>query len=233
MKLSDYRFGRISLNERSFLYVVLGLLSGFILLTLFVSLLPPTWIDIEFSEEVQEHHNPLLDTLMKAVSWFGNGLTGGIVVILVSLYLYLSGYRREAAFTLATVLSVLVIFGLKAAINRPRPTTDLVAFVTEASYQSFPSGHVTFYVTFFGFLAFLSYRLPEVPDPVRLGTAIISVSLIFAVPFSRVYLGAHWFTDVVAGFFIGLLCLVCLIRTYNSDRFPGRKSLPHAEPTVP
>lgn len=207
-------------DKRLLLHLIIFLVSGFLLLTLFVLLLPPSVIDIELSEELQEHQNPLLDGAMKLVSWFGKGLAPVFLVFGTALIFYLARYRREAIFTLATLLSGVVIYGLKAAVNRPRPTADLVTFVTEARFQSFPSGHVAFYVVFFGFLTYLMYRLADLATRLRLTVAVFSLLLIFSVPFSRVYLGAHWFTDVLAGFIIGLLCLIGLVQWYTPKPVP-------------
>jgi undecaprenyl-diphosphatase len=115
---------------------------------------------------------------------------------------------------LLTLLSGAVIYVIKIAVNRPRPTADLVTIIEYAQFQSFPSGHVTFYLVFFGFLTYLMYRLSWVWNWLRWSVSLISLALIFSVPLSRMYLGAHWFTDVLAGFFVGLLCLIGLARWY-------------------
>ena len=146
----------------------------------------------------------------------------GISVGGAALVLYLIHARREAGFTLLTLLSGVVVYGLKIAVNRPRPTADLVEVVTNAKFQSFPSGHVTFYVTFFGFLVYLMARLKWKADALRWTVGLFSLTLLLAIPFSRVYLGAHWFTDVLAGFFVGLVCLMVLIRVYLSDTWRSR-----------
>lgn len=201
-------------DERLLLHISLVLLGGFILLTLFVYLLPPTFIDIEFSEEVQEDRNPLLDWTMRLVSWFGNGVVPVVLTVLTALVFYIVRARREALFVLLTLLAGAVIYVLKIAVDRPRPTEDLVTIIEHAQFQSFPSGHVTFYVVFFGFLTFLMYRLSWVFNWLRWSVGLISLALIFSVPFSRMYLGAHWFTDVLAGFLVGLLCLIGLAQWY-------------------
>lgn len=219
-------YAYLNRDKRLALHVIVGLLLGFLLLTLFVSLLGVTYLDVHFSEELQEHKNPLLDALMKFVSFFGNGYVPGITVVVAAGCLYLAHARREAAFTLLTLLSGVVVYGLKIAVNRPRPTQDLVAVVTNAKYQSFPSGHVTFYVTFFGFLVYLMVRMDWKADAVRWAIGLFSLALLLAVPFSRVYLGAHWTTDVVAGFFVGLVCLMVLIRLYLGERATQATSSP-------
>ncbi|TXF88867.1 phosphatase PAP2 family protein [Neolewinella aurantiaca] len=203
-------------DKRLLLHFSLFLLAGFLLLTLLVYLLPPSFIDVELSEELQEDRNPLLDGLMQGISWFGNGIVPGILTVGTALVFLLFRARREALFTLLTALAGAVIYVLKVAINRPRPTEDLVTIIEHAQYQSFPSGHVTFYVAFFGFLTFLMYRLAWVRSWIRWSVGLVCLALIFSVPFSRVYLGAHWFTDVLAGFFVGLLCLIGLAKWYSS-----------------
>lgn len=208
-------------SRKKALYVVLGLTALFLLLTAFVSLLPTTFIDLEFSEEVQEHTFPLLDSLMKAISWFGTQWVALTMTLGAALVFLLLRFRREALFLSLTLLSSVVAFGIKVLVDRPRPTDDLVRVVAEAQHQSFPSGHTTYYVTFFGFLIFLLFRLRQVPNPVRWTIGIFSLLLILTVPFSRVYLGDHWFTDVLAGFVLGLISLIGLIYFYLR---PARKS---------
>ncbi len=201
-------------SRRKAIYLVSGLALLFLLLTAFVALLPTTFIDLEFSEEVQEDNFPLLDSLMKAVSWFGTRWVAISLTLGTALIFLLFRFRREAIFLSLTLLASVVNFGFKLLINRPRPTKELVRIVTEAQHQSFPSGHTVYYVTFFGFLIFLLFRLRQVPGVIRWTVSTISLSLILAVPFSRVYLGNHWFTDVVAGFILGLISLILLIYGY-------------------
>lgn len=201
-------------SRKKALYVVLGLAILFLLLTAFVYLLPTTVIDLEFSEEVQEHNSPLLDAVMKGVSWFGMQVVAVSLTLGSALIFLLLRLRRESLFLSLTLLSSVLNFGLKLLVNRPRPTDDLVRIVDQVQHQSFPSGHTVFYVTFFGFLIFLLYRLREIPQTVRWGVGGVSLGLILAIPFSRVYLGAHWFSDVVAGFVLGLISLIGLILLY-------------------
>jgi membrane-associated phospholipid phosphatase len=201
-------------SRKKALHVVAGLTVLFLLLTAFVFLLPPTLIDVEFSEEVQEYNNPFLDAVMKGVSWFGERTVAIGSALAAALVFLLLGYRREALFLSLTLLSSVLNFGIKLVIDRPRPTDDLVRIVVRAQNNSFPSGHTVFYVTFFGFLIFLMYRLRQFPLAVRWGVGGVSLVLILTVPFSRIYLGAHWFSDVLAGFVLGLISLIGLIYFY-------------------
>lgn len=194
---------------------VLGIISiGFIWLTISIFIFPHSFIDLAFSQEVQEFQNPFLDSLMKLVSWFGNSPGSYITILTGALLFLLFKFRKEALFILLTAASALVSTIIKIMVNRPRPSEPLVRVVQKANQQSFPSGHVMFYVVYFGFLTVLMYYLKTIPKPVRIAVAAISILLIFTVPYSRIYLGDHWFTDVLGGFLMGMLLLYLLSYLY-------------------
>ncbi|MDD3131578.1 MAG: phosphatase PAP2 family protein [Bacteroidales bacterium] len=195
-------------------YLFIVLLSVFLILTAIVLLLPTTVIDLQFSEVIQKTSTPTLDFLMRAISWFGATPVAATIVIGSALIFAIRGCRREAIFTLATLLVSVITFGIKILIDRPRPGEELVNIVEEVQYQSFPSGHTSFYVVFFGFIIFLLVRNRYFVTWLRYAVVIVLLVLIFSIPFSRIYLGAHWFTDVAAGFVLGILVLWGLIRGY-------------------
>ncbi|NCA87209.1 MAG: phosphatase PAP2 family protein [Clostridia bacterium] len=195
-------------------YLIIGLLVVFLILTAIVLLLPTTFIDLEFSEEIQEDSNPALDFLMKFISWFGVTPVATTMVLGSALIFAIIRHWREAVFTIATLLVSVITYGIKILINRPRPTEDLVNIVEKAQHQSFPSGHTSFYVVFFGFMIFLLLRNRYFKRWLRYPMVLVMLVLIFSIPVSRVYLGAHWFTDVAAGFVLGILVLWALIWGY-------------------
>lgn len=205
-------------RERIMLYVIGAIALGFILLTAFVYFFPMPVIDREFSEEVQEHHNQVLDTCMKAISWFGYMPNAPIVVLGTALLFLLFKYKKEAFFLVLTMLAGLVSSIIKLLINRPRPTEPLVRIIVKTQQQSFPSGHVLFYVMFFGFVVLLMNEIKAIPRYLSIPVSAICLFLIFSIPYSRVYLGAHWFTDVIAGFLLGVVCLYVLSVLYLKQR---------------
>ena len=195
-------------------HLLITLFVLFIAFTALVYFLPTTIIDIEFSEEVQEQSGPVLDFLMKAISWFGKTPVALTTVFATALAFYLFRFRNEALFVVSTLAASLITFGIKFVIDRPRPTKDLVNIVQVAKHQSFPSGHTAHYVVFFGFLIYLMLRLTNINKVLRVSVIVFSLFLIVTVPLSRVYLGAHWFTDVAGGFVLGLMVLYAIIRFY-------------------
>jgi membrane-associated phospholipid phosphatase len=199
-------------------YALASKIIGFLLLIIFVTLSPAAVIDREFSEEVQEFQHPLFDSVMKLVSYPGYMPYAPIMVILTAFAFYICQYKREALFILLTMLSGLVSTIVKFLVNRPRPGSDMVKIALETHQQSFPSGHVMFYVIFFGFVILLMYLLKSLPNAIRIVAVILSLIIIFAIPISRIYLGAHWLTDVIGAFLLGMVCLYALSYFYLKNQ---------------
>jgi membrane-associated phospholipid phosphatase len=197
-------------RKRLLRYVLSIITITFLLLTLLVILFPSSLVDREFTEEVQEHQYVVLDKAMELISWPGYMPNSLIMVVCASALFLLFKFKREALFTLFTLFSGVISSGLKILINRPRPTEDAVRILEKAKNQSFPSGHVMFYVIFFGFMILLMYHHKIINRLLKISVITISLFLILTIPLSRVYLGAHWFTDVVAAFLLGLVGLFVL-----------------------
>ena len=191
-------------------YVLAFISIGFLLLTAFVLYFPESVIDREFSEELQEFQHPFFDRVMKLVSYPGYMPYAPIMVILSAGIFYIRKFKKEGLFLLLTMLSGLVSTIVKYLVDRPRPSSDVVKIVLETHQQSFPSGHVMFYVIFFGFMALLMYSIKKINRTLRIAVGILCMAMIFIIPVSRIYMGAHWFTDVLGGFLLGILCLYVL-----------------------
>ncbi len=201
-------------RKRILTYILIIIVLGFLLLSVLVSFFPSSFIDREFSEEIQEHENPFLDAVMKAASYPGYVPYAPIMVIITALLFYIRKHKREAIFVILTLASSLLSTLVKFIINRPRPGKDIVKVLIQTHQQSFPSGHVLFYVVFFGFLSLLMYMFKHIGKKLRLTITAGCMLMIFIIPISRIYLGAHWFTDVLGGFLLGILYLFALSYLY-------------------
>ncbi len=190
--------------------VLITLFIAFILLSCLVFFTPTKYLDIHISREIQEKHTPGLNTLMIWISWLGRTPVSVVMVIVSSLCFLLMSYKKESLLILSTLLSGVIGLGMKMLINRPRPSKDLVILLEETKYQSFPSGHVLFYTVFFGALILIILRLKKIKYTLKIFLITICLSMIFLGAFSRIYLGAHWFTDVVGGFILGTLCVLLM-----------------------
>jgi len=200
------------------LFVLAIITLGFIALSILVEIFPNSALDVKFSKEIQQHQNPFIDKVMYLISTPGYMPESVIMVLTTSLVFFLFKYKKAALFVLLTGLSGLVSTVVKALVNRTRPSDDLVRIVLKTTQQSFPSGHVLFYVIFFGFIIVLMFQLEHLAKGLRYIIIGISLLLIFTIPISRIYLGAHWFTDVLGGFLLGLPCLYLLSWLYLRKR---------------
>lgn len=210
-KLKNYYYRRDRIIA-FYVLLVVGIL--FVFLTAFVILVPTPILDVQLSRELQENRNTVFDAYMRFVSWWGiNEVAISSISIVVVLCL-IKSMVREAIFVALTGLTSIVNFGLKLLVNRSRPTDDLVQIIEEAHNNSFPSGHTAHYVVFFGFLLVVLFRLRSINKWIRAFLGVFFLLLIVSIPFSRMYLGAHWFTDVLAGFFLGFISLAVLLYFY-------------------
>jgi len=174
--------------------------------------------DLELTRLMQTHLPPWFGWLLQGISWPGYTPQGLIIPPVVALVLYFMRLPWEGTIVLLTgTFSGIINSLIKLTIQRPRPTEDLVEVFRLVETFSFPSGHVMFYTTFFGFLAFLSFTLLS-SGWRRSLLLILFGGMVGLVGFSRIYLGAHWASDVIAAYLLGFLILAWTIRIYRWGR---------------
>lgn len=153
--------------------------------------------------------------LMIWVSVLGNGFVPVVSVGITGLLLIFLRFRIEGSVCIFGVsMGGLMNRLLKALIARPRPDADLVQVLFEVRHESFPSGHVTYFVEYFGFLFFLAYVLLRRGRLRKVALAVIAVPILL-IGVSRVYLGAHWPSDVLGAYLAGGMWLIFMIEVYR------------------
>jgi membrane-associated phospholipid phosphatase len=173
-------------------------------------------LDLKSYHELREEASPAFNMLMQAVSLLGDGAVATALVIFAIAIFMIRRQWLEAIFMLATTSNVLITLTLKELIHRARPfpiAENASGLLQGANQYSYPSGHVLFFVVFFGFFAYLSWL--HVAGRVRVIAVAICAALIILIGPSRVFLGAHWATDVAGGYIIGLIWLFVLIFAYQ------------------
>ena len=172
--------------------------------------------DLFVTHFIQSLDAPFMFALMRLVSLPGNGVTPFVTAASIIIAFLLFNRRSEAAGLLLSVGgSGLLNSLLKNLIQRPRPTNSLVTVSTTLGTQSFPSGHVTFYVCFFGFLFFVAFALLP-PRTLRRPLALALAALpVFLIGFSRIYLGAHWASDTLGAYLFGGVWLAFSLEMYR------------------
>jgi len=166
--------------------------------------------DLQFDLYLLSIRSPFFVSLFKWVTWFGNEFVVVALTLLAGILLWRSLPLRIYALGLVTT-----VFGaggtayiLKYLVGRARPV-GLIPAIVETS-PSFPSGHATLSMALYGFAAYVLCRqFPEKKPLIITATTLI----ILLVGFSRLYLGAHFPSDVLAGYIVGGLWLFISIRT--------------------
>lgn len=190
------------------------------LLICLVVLLGVSWLSQEVWEKeafsfdktlllwLHQWSNPALDWLMLNITRLGNPET--VIGIVTGSFVWLAWKRRFAElrmFAIACIGAVILNQGMKLFFAKSRPEL-WTRLISEKSF-SFPSGHALGSLVLYGFLAFI--LATAFPKGSRFVYAIAGV-LITAVGLSRLYLGVHWPTDVLAGYGVGFLWLMtCII----------------------
>ncbi|UKT65696.1 phosphatase PAP2 family protein [Pedobacter mucosus] len=209
----------MKIKVRSLVAILILLILSFILLSVFIAAHPIFQMDIEISLFMQLYQANWLDKFMLAISFFGELPYSLLMVLVVAGIFFQQKFKREAYFISSILLSGLIILGIKSIINRPRPTSFYVRLVEINRFQSYPSGHVLSYTIFFGFMIVLMNTIHDIPIVTKKIINSISIFFLILIAPSRIYLGAHWFTDTVGGFLLGLICLFPLCYFYlNRER---------------
>jgi undecaprenyl-diphosphatase len=200
-------------------YVFQGVLAaailGFALLAFLASTKAYFSIDLLITQALQTYKPAWFRILMTIVSW--PGFMPQTVVISALLVLLWAGFRfrREARVSLFAIIGSGALNTLvKIVVHRPRPSADLVTVVTQLNSFSFPSGHVMFYTAFFGLMFFLIFTRFK-RSWWRAILLILFGALVILVGPSRIYLGEHWASDVLAAYLLGSLILFAAIQYYR------------------
>jgi undecaprenyl-diphosphatase len=173
--------------------------------------------DLTVSRAVQHPPWPSgFEALMRGVSLPGDDVFGaaGLVIAVCAGLVVCRARRASAVLALAVGGSFTLMAVIKLGIGRPRPTPELVNVLNHPADHSFPSGHTVNYVVFLGFLCFLTYLLVR-PRLLRWSLLTALGGLVLLVGLSRVFLGAHWATDVVGGYLLGGAMLLTAISGYR------------------
>lgn len=153
---------------------------------------------------------------MDWVSWFGDGWTPhALTTATMLLFLARRRFSEGAGIVLSAGGGAVVNKLFKVLVARPRPAADLVGFAYEGTGESFPSGHVAFYVGYFGFLFFVAFALLPRDSWQRRAALTLCALLVILVGLSRVTLRAHWPSDVAGAYLLSGLWLAFSLEMYR------------------
>lgn len=195
--------------------VIAILLSLVMMLGMIVSYYPVPAFDVAVVSFIQNFGSTKTMALMQLVSVPGNLVPAILLAAVTAIGILFSPLRRALVPLSLMVPADISAVVFKQFVDRPRPSAELIGINHTQLDPGFPSSHVVHYVVFFGFLAFLFLKSNLLPQPLRLPMAFASLSLVVLVSISRMYLGAHWPTDVIGGYLLGGCFLLMQIRMYQ------------------
>ncbi|MCA1726096.1 MAG: phosphatase PAP2 family protein [Actinobacteria bacterium] len=185
-----------------------GCLAAFAILLGAVASRSTGTFDLDVARAVDAHRAGWLNAVMLAVTWLGSNWV--LAPVVLGLGVSVLAVRRDPGAFVAPAASLLASDGMyllaKAAVERVRPPLELGLGGTFQGW-AFPSGHATAAVAVWGTLAVVLVARRRIRATVAMTAAAV---IALAVGASRVYLGAHWITDVLGGWALGgvVLCAV-------------------------
>jgi membrane-associated phospholipid phosphatase len=195
------------------LLMVSGVL--YLILAAIIRRWPHTRTDLHVTKTLQSNHHPAGEQFMTFVSWFGFRPQSLLLPLGVIAGFWRAGRQLESVLLIAAWGSSMLSFLTKQVIRRPRPDASIVrVVVAKTRDSSFPSGHVVHYVTFWGMVAYLlAFRSSW--SGLRWLAGLVIAPIVSLVGPSRIYLGHHWFTDVLGSYLLGSAYLAGLIEIHS------------------
>ncbi len=170
------------------------------------------YFDDAVRDFMAQHQDPMMRNFMRSVSFYGDWPSHlGLGLILLGI-----AWRRQSKKWMRIFLSMLMALaiagvigrGIQIATGRARPSvrTEEVRNRFSAKYNAFPSGHVAASTAFFGVLVFARRRI---------GLACLPIPILIGL--SRMYLGAHYLSDVICAAVLGIVCAAVVWRFLLRD----------------
>ena len=199
---------------KNILFLLVYMISGLVLVIIIEGLLTGSALqplNVAIEEAIMRVRTPILTTLLVWVTRIGNPFVFSSVAVFIAIMLIIKKNAYDAMLFIAALIVAVISFTvLKNVFQISRPVSDIYL----AEGWSFPSGQATVATTFFFLLAYIFFGKVQT---LRNKTILIlgSIAGALIICFSRLYLGAHWTLDVLAGVALGLLSVSFTVLMFN------------------
>ncbi|MEI7635579.1 MAG: phosphatase PAP2 family protein [bacterium] len=191
--------------------VTFGLMTGFFLILHNIRT-KDEWLDFDYSVHnlMVQIHNNIAERILSYFTALGNPSSIVVAALLAIMICVISRQHRSAAAIGGSVcLSGLFVWMMKLVYARARPETA-VAISYDSLTPSFPSGHATLSIALYSALFYWIWNHPG-SLMLRKLLGFLVIVFVLTIGCSRVYLGLHFVSDVIAGYFLGLGCVVFVV----------------------
>jgi undecaprenyl-diphosphatase len=176
-------------------------------------------LDLAVLAWLEQYRSPTLDLVARSVSFLGSEGLAALAVVLVVVFGVRGRWGAAAGVVLAAGGAQLLNDVLKHLFQRVRPA-PVVGMLPMQAF-SYPSGHAMVSAAFYTFLGYVAWRVLH--GWARAACVVVLATLILAIGLSRLYLGVHYLTDVLAGYLAGFLWAEAVIL---AGRMVSRRALP-------
>ena len=198
------KFKKIILKNKKWI-----ILSIFIIVFVVIAQMVVTKERFDFDSKIYlflvEHRTNFLNTFFKIITQLGGAICCITICILCIIFFKNRKYKYIIPINLITIACINII--LKNIFDRPRPSQYRLI---EQSGFSFPSGHSMASMAFYGYFIYLSYKYIK-NKKIRYSLCTILTILILLIGISRIYLGVHYASDVIAGLCFSMAYLILMI----------------------
>jgi membrane-associated phospholipid phosphatase len=172
----------------------------------------PAQLDAAVLDESVEARTDLLTAAAVTVTHLGSTVAMAVLAVAAGVRLWLIDRRADAVLVIGAMSGAMIIFqGLKELLDRPRPPED--GRLVQAMSESLPSGHATTAIVVIGTLVVLAW--PGRTPTARAGLVAAATLWVGAVGLTRIYLGVHWLSDVIAGWLVGGAWLAICVAAWS------------------
>lgn len=204
---------KTSLTRILFIEIAAGLILNVAFLLLFIFLTQDVlekevlFYDQAISSVIYSFRTPLLTTVMSTITNLTD-IPAGIILSLLVVLLLIRKHKKEALiFSLSPMIGGILNYILKIIFHLPRPNISPLEALNDFTY---PSGHAMNNLVLYGLLAFYTFHFTK-NKPLSILSMFVAVIWIGLIGFSRIYLGVHYFSDVMAGYFVGFWWLITVL----------------------
>jgi undecaprenyl-diphosphatase len=170
------------------------------------------------------HQFPMLQAFMLEITALATTSVVTAIVVISGMFLWLNKHKHSAILLGTAALGAIVLNNLlKLGFDRPRPT--IFQWGTHAVSSSFPSGHAMSASVVYFTVAYLAARLQR-KRAARVLTMMIAVAMVVSISLSRVYLGVHYPSDVLAGVTIGLAWAAFCMAILEAAQLYAKRNAP-------
>lgn len=168
--------------------------------------------------------DPTYDSIMLEITSLGTASVVTMVVGVAALFLWLNQHKHSAILLFVSTFGGVILNNLlKAGFGRPRP--DVIPWGAPATFYSFPSGHAMSATVVYSTVAYLAARLQRT-HAARMSIMAVAAIVILLICVSRLYLGVHYPSDVMAGVVIGLAWAGFCMATLEAIQLFARRNAP-------